>query len=252
MLPSGFLATLTTELDGPDVLGVALGGSFARGTASASSDVDLAPFYRADVSLPPKRLFWRDGWLVSVSPKTTDSWRTQMAQPESAIHLVPSAAQLRILVDKDGSLSALVAEAQVFRWEPLQSAADAFAGNTLLLIAEHTLKLLGALAREDDAAIPYPLGELLHGLPWIVATQRGILVESGNTYFRQVQASVGAESDWSCAHQAALGVHGESLRERSAAALQLYSVTTQLIADTLRPDQREVVSGIVERIAMAR
>lgn len=121
----------------------------------------------------------------------------------------------------------------------------------LLLLAEQTLKLLGALARADDAGIPYPLGELLHSLPWIVATQRGIRVESSNPYFRQVQASVGSECYWSCAHRAALGIHGESLRERAVATLQLYVVTAQLIADALRPEQYDVVTRTVERIARA-
>jgi len=134
LLPAGFLATLTAELDGPEVTALALGGSFARGAATAYSDVDLAPFYRAGASLPPKRLFWRDGWLVSVSPKTVDSWRERMTRPEWAIQLVPSAAQLRILLDKEGALAALVAEARAFRWEPLQSAADAFASDLLMAV----------------------------------------------------------------------------------------------------------------------
>jgi pimeloyl-ACP methyl ester carboxylesterase len=143
-LPDGLLATLGVELDGPDVIGVALGGSFARGAATTYSDVDLAPFYRAGTSMPPKRLFWRDGWLVSVSPKTIPGWREQMARPEWAIHLVPSAAQMRILRDSDGALAALVAEAQAFQWDPLRPGADAFASNMLMLIAEDALKLLGA------------------------------------------------------------------------------------------------------------
>src|SRR5215472_15532922 len=81
MLPDGLLATLAGALDGPEVIGVALGGSFARGTATVYRDVDLAPFYRADTFLPRKRLFWRAGWLVSVSPKTIAGWREQMARP---------------------------------------------------------------------------------------------------------------------------------------------------------------------------
>lgn len=236
-------------MDGPDVTGIVLGGSFARGTATTSSDVDLAPFYRADAPLPPKRLFWRNNWLVSVSPKTVEGWRLQMSRPEAAIHLVPSAARLHILLDKDGSLATLVAEARAFRWEPLQPAADAFAGHMLMLLAEHALKAFGALTRADEAAVAYSLGELLHNLPWIVATQRGTLIESGNTYFRQVQEAVGIESDWSRAHQAALGMHGESLRERGVAALQLYAATAQLIADVLKPEEREVVTGALARIA---
>jgi hypothetical protein len=251
LLPAGFLATVTAELDGPEVIALALGGSFARGAATAYSDVDLAPFYRAGVSLPPKRLFWRDGWLVSVSPKTVDGWRERMRRPEWAIQLVPSAAQLRILFDKEGALAALVAEARAFRWESLQSAADAFASDLLMLLAEQALKLLGALAKDNEEVIPYPLGELLHGLAWAVATQRGVLIESGGAYFRQVQAAVGTESAWSCAHRTALGVHGESLRERAVAALQLYVETAQLIADALQPKDQDVVVATTERIAQA-
>ena len=84
VLPDGLLATLVAELDGPDVIGVALGGRFARGAATAYSDVDLAPFYRAGTSLPRKRLFWRDGWRVSVSPLTIAAWREQMARADGA------------------------------------------------------------------------------------------------------------------------------------------------------------------------
>lgn len=248
VLPVGFLETLVAELDGPEVTGVALGGSFARGAATAYSDVDLGPFFREGAALPPKRLFWRDGWLVSVSPKTVAGWRAQMARPEWAIYLVPSAARLRILVDKDGALAALVAEARTFRWEPLQPSADAFAGDMLMLFAEHALKLLGALARNDDARLPYPLGELLYSLPQVVAVQRGLMIESDHTFYQQVQASAGNESAWSRAHRAALGLQGESLRARAAAARRLYAETARLIADALQPAQRDVVAGIVERI----
>lgn len=251
LLPDGFLATLTAELDGPEVIAIALGGSFARGAATAYSDVDLAPFYRVGASLPPKRLFWRDGWLVSVSPKTLAGWHDRMARPEWAIQLVPSAAQICILLDKEGALAALVAEARAFRWEPLQPAADAFASDLLMLCAEQALKLLGALAQDDEAVVPYSLGELLHGLAWVVATQRGVLIESGSTYFRQVQTAVGTESAWSNAHRMALGMHGESLRERAGAALQLYVETTQLIADALRLEHRDVVITTTECIARA-
>jgi hypothetical protein len=250
-LPDGFLATLVAELDGPDVIGVALGGSFARGTATAYSDIDLAPFYRADTPMPPKRLFWRDGWLVSVSPKTISGWREQMARPEWAIRLVPSAAHMRILSDSDGALAALVEEAQASQWDPLRPAAAAFASNALMLVAEDALKLLGALVHEDEAAMLYPLGNLLHVLPWIVATQRGVLVETQGTYLRQVQTAAGPESAWSHAHRTALGMRRESLRERAVAVLRLYVETAQFIADALQPEHRAVVALTVERLTRA-
>src|SRR5262249_12725796 len=179
------------------------------------------------------------------------SWRERMTRPEWAIQLVPSAAQLRILLDKEGALAALVAEARAFRWEPLQSAADAFASDLLMLFAEQALKLLGALAQDNEGVVPYPLGELLHGLAWAMATQRGVLIESGGAYFRQVQATVGTKSAWSSAHRTALGTHGEPLRERATAALQLYVETARLIADALQPKDHDVVVATTERIAQA-
>jgi len=247
-LPAGLLAALAAELDGPGVTGVALGGSFARGAATAYSDVDLGPFYGEGVSQPPKRLFWRDGWLVSVSPKTVSGWRERMARPEEAIQLVPSAARLRILLDKDSSLAELVAEARAFRWDPLQPAADAFASEMLMLFAEHALKLLGGLARNDVEILPYALGELLYILPQIVATQRGIMIETSSTYYRQVQAAVGIDSDWSRAHRSALGLESEALRTRAVAGLRLYAETARLIAGALQPAHRDAVAGILRRI----
>ena len=150
------------------------------------------------------------------------------------------------------SRAALVAEAQAFHWEALQPAADAFSSDMLMLFAEHALKLLGALARQDEAVVLYPLGELLYGLPWIVATQRGVLIEHDGIYLRQVQTSVGTESTWSCAHRTALGMQRESLRERAVAALQLYDETSQLIAQALRPEHRDVVAATVEHIVRTR
>jgi hypothetical protein len=114
-LSAVLLARLTAEVDGDGVVGVALGGSFARDAAMVYSDLDLAPFYADGQPLPPKRFFYRVGLLVSVSPKTCAGWRGQMARPETAIYAVPSARRLRILLDRDGTLAAPIEEAQAFR-----------------------------------------------------------------------------------------------------------------------------------------
>ena len=113
-LPDDLLARLIADVDGDGVVGVALGGSFARDAAMVYSDLDLGPFYADGQTLPPKRFFYRDGLLVSVSPKTCAGWRSQMAEPETAIYAVPSARRLRILLDGDGTLAALIEEAQAF------------------------------------------------------------------------------------------------------------------------------------------
>lgn len=251
-LPAGLLETLAAELDGLDVLGIALRGSFARGTPTRLSDLDLTPFYDEGTALPPKRLFYRDGWLVSVAPKSLTSWRAQMAQPEWAIYLVPSAAEMRLLRDREGALAALVAEARAFDWAPLQPAADAFAGETLLVEVEHAQKVLAGLVSGDSAELCRGLGGLLYALPWAVATQRGVMVTSGNTFYAQVQAAAGDESAWSRALRAALGIEtsnvgdvGDALDRRGVAGLRLYAETARLLEHVVRPDEARVAREFI-------
>lgn len=51
-LSEEFLNALVTELDNDDIVGIILGGSFARGEARPYSDVDIACFVRDAVKLP--------------------------------------------------------------------------------------------------------------------------------------------------------------------------------------------------------
>src|SRR5438067_8736102 len=62
-LSEEFLNALVAELDNDDIVGIILGGSFARGEARPYSDVDIACFVRDAVKLPQKRFFYRDGRL---------------------------------------------------------------------------------------------------------------------------------------------------------------------------------------------
>src|SRR5258708_5182744 len=130
-------------------------------------------------------------------------WRTQMTQPERAIYAVPSVRELRILLDKDGSLARLQQEAFAFRWEPLQPAADAFADNVLQQMPEYVHKLLGGIATRDESMMAFAVGELAHFVTGAVATQRGMLVVSQNTLYRQLWEELGLESAWTRAHAAA-------------------------------------------------
>src|SRR5690348_473596 len=107
-LPAGFLDELLPELDHEDVVGIALGGSYARGTATALSDVDLALFVREEAQARPKRFFYHRGLLVSVTTKSLAGVRADMTHPGRAPRVVPGIAECRVLVDKDGALTALL------------------------------------------------------------------------------------------------------------------------------------------------
>jgi len=254
-LPGHLLDELVAELDTDETVGILLGGSYARGDAGPYSDIDLAPFVPDGRALPPKRLFYRNGWLVSISSKTVAGWRAGMARPEMAIYMVQSLRDARILLDRDGALAALQREAQAFRWEPLQEAADAYASMLLLLDVEHVHKLLAALVAHDELALCRALDELLYTMPLALAVQQGMLVLSGNTYYRQLEETAGTESGWTRALRQALGVIAvpeaetrdlSSLEARGAGALHLYGETVALLWERLSREQRSVVEETLE------
>jgi predicted nucleotidyltransferase len=252
-LPDEFLGALLAEIDGDDVVGVLLGGSYARGDATPFSDVDLARFVPDAVGPCPKRYTYRDGRLVSIATKTVAAWRTEFTRPERAIIAVPSLREARILLDKDGSLSALQWEAMAFTWAPLQVAADNFASYVVMDSAEWVHKILGALPRRDASSIAYATGKLHLNMVEVIAVQRGTLIQSQNTYFRQVEASVGEDTLWTQCHRYLTGSVSSwdavdttlpaapPYVERGLAALHLYQATVALLWPILRPAHREVV-----------
>jgi hypothetical protein len=255
-LPKHLLDELVAELDTEETVGILLGGSYARGDASSLSDVDLAPFVADGHAVPPKRLLYRDGRLISIAPKTVAGWRMGMARPETAIYTVSSLREARILLDKSGAIAALKREAYAFRWEPLQELANAYVGKLLLLAVEHMHKLVAALVRHDESALCRALEELLYTMPLALAVQRGILIVSGNTYYRQLEEAAGLASGWTYALRQALGARalpadapqGHSpLEARGIAALRCYRETAVLLWEALSPTQRTVIA---ETLAM--
>src|SRR5260370_1138114 len=81
-----------------------------------------------------------------------------------------------------------------------------------------------------DLAVAYATAELLSGLTEAVAVQRGVLVKSDSTYYRQVQESAGQGSAWTRYHRLAAGIASAPSEyapatARGIAALLLYVET---------------------------
>lgn len=252
-LPKKLLARIVKKLDSPNIRGIALGGSYARGEAGIFSDVDILLLMRDDAEVPGKGFLLDKGKLVSVSPKTGASIREQMGRPEKAIWVVPGARSCKVLLDKDGGLGEVIEEARTFRWEKLQSRADQYAAEDLVLAVESAFKVLSAMQR-DEAAVSYAGAKLLSWLTSIVAVQRGVLIETDHTYYDQVQQSVGVDSVWTSYHKIAAGISASDngieipslpLPVRALATLHLYRETMLLIEHIMSAEQLEIAMQVV-------
>jgi len=249
-----FLRACVTEMDEACVTAIILGGSQARGDATRYSDVDFMRFVKTPEDMVPKRYVYRDGRLVSIGTRTIAKYRAGLQDPESAIFVVPSMREARILLDKDGEFARFQQEVRAFMWEPLQAHANELAGTLLMLFSEYAHKVLGSLLMHDELALASAVNELLYQMTLAVAIQRGVLIESGNSYFRQVELSVSFSSAWTNYHLIVAGteqvVSSKSFtEERAIASLRLYQETLAIMRDALQPMHRKVAeqtSRIIE------
>jgi hypothetical protein len=256
-LPDELLNRLVAELDDETVRAIILRGSYARGDAIAPySDIDFTRMIQDHAGHTlPKRFFWRDGYLVSVSTHSYAAYRERLNKPEQAIFAVTGIQEAQVLLDKDGAFPQFQQEALKFRWEPLQMTANRYAGQRMMELSEIILRLLKVLRWKDEILLTKMLLDIIGDLTEVVAVQRGVLVK-GQTYFHQVQAAVGQYSAWTRYQQCAAGFDPEqsaplSLDKRGKAALRLYQETFALLQSALFPEHRDAIAPLIVMIEQA-
>jgi predicted nucleotidyltransferase len=254
-LSNSFLQSALEKIDSPHVSGVGIVGSYARGQASRYSDVDFDIFVR-DLPDDPRDRYTLRYWdekLVSLKYTLLEEERAALHNPRRAIWAVPGLRGMSIVLDKDGSLSALQQAAKEFHWSPLQAQADDYAAEQVMGNAEEVHKILNGLRRAHESTVLYAVWGLVKNMLEAVAVQRGIMIVSENRYFDLIQESLGRDSQWTLAFRSAWGLDegGCHYQARGAAALMLYRLTADMF-DALIPEKhRAVVSKTLQLIEEA-
>jgi hypothetical protein len=254
-LSDSFLQSLLERIDSPDVIGVGIVGSYARGQESRYSDVDVDIFVHKQPENPYDRYtlrYW-DGKLVSLKYTLLDEERAALANPRRAIWAVPGLRGMKILLDRNGSLSDLQGAAYAFDWSPLQEAANEFAAEEIAGNAEEVHKILNGLARGHESTVLYASWGLVKNMLEAVAVQKGILIVSENRYFDLLQDSVGRDSAWTRAFRTAWGLDSgaSQFQARGAASLTLYILTGAMFDRLVPAKHREVVDRTLQLIQEA-
>ncbi len=254
-LPDSFLQSIICSLDGPDVVGVTMSGSFARNQASRYSDVDLQRYVHV---LPKNRyehyiLQYVQGLLVSVKTLTVEAAQESLTRPDKAIWAIPGLRQMKILLDKEGILAGLKQAAEQADWSRLQPAADEFAADELMGYAEEVHKLLDGLEQDSESKVLYAVWGMVDGMARTLAVQRRLLIPSENEFFQMVQDSAGHASNWTRSFRIATGMDPTPLsqppyRLRGEAALRLYVYTACPLLESIPERYREVVGTALKLI----
>lgn len=254
-LPESFLPSLLAELVTPNVIGISLGGSFARGQGTAFSDVDLELYIKEK---PPELIgslvlrMWQD-FLVSIHYGTLEDEYEKLTKPWYAIWAVPGLRTAVILHDENGSIAKLKQAALEFDWAPLQPFANRFASAGICTCAEEVYKILSGLSIGNESKVIYACSGLVFNMTETVAVQRGLMIETENRYHELIQESVGFDSQWTRLFRLSIGtdVGSEDLpayQTRGLASLGLYRETAALIDAVILAEHREVINAALENI----
>jgi predicted nucleotidyltransferase len=254
-LSDALIQSVLQRIDSPDVIGVGMVGSYARGQESQFSDVDIDIFVSKQPENPYDRYtlqYW-DHKLVSLKYTLLDQERAALTDPTRAIWAVPGLRGMKILLDKDGSLAALQQAAHKFDWSPLQPAADEYAAEQVMGNAEEAHKVLNGLTRGQESTVLYASWGLVKNMLEAVAVQRGILIVSENRYFDLIQDAVGRDSEWTRAFRTAWGLDAgaSQFKTRGAASLTLYRLSAAMFDELIPEKHREVVNRTLQLIEEA-
>jgi hypothetical protein len=254
-LSNPFIQSILEKIDSPDVIGVGIVGSYARGQESKFSDVDVDIYVSKMPENPYDRytLHYWDGKLVSLKYVLLGDELEGLTNPRRAIWVVPGVQSMKIVLDKDGSLAELQKMAQKFDWSLLQPAADEFAAQEIMGNAEEVHKILNGLARGHESTVLYASWGLVKNMLEAVAVQRGIMMISENRYFDLIQDSVGRDTKWVSAFRTAWGLDYASsqYQSRGPAALKLYRLTAAMFDGLIPEKHRNVVKQTLKLIKEA-
>ena len=253
-----FLQSLVTQLDNDNTLGVTMAGSYARGEGQPFSDVDIHHYVKQMPVDAAESFFLRyaDGYLVSISLMTLDEQRASLRDPKRAVWAIPGLSQERVLLDKDGSITALKKIAAETTWKLLQAAADAYASWNLSGCAEEVHKILAGLAERNESKTLYATWGLTRGLADCLLVQRGTLIPTENAYIDLAQETAGRKSDWTHQFRRAAGLDPFTPGKTAfigfgTAGLRLYCETARLLQDILLPAHADVINRTMEIIMEA-
>ena len=254
-LSDPFIQSVIEKIDSSNVIGIGIVGSYARGQEGKYSDVDFDIY----VSQLPENEYecytlrhW-DNILVSLKYALLDDELEALNDPRRAIWVVPGLSGMKIVLDKDGSLTELQKMAQKFDWSLLQTAADEYAVEEVMGCAEEIHKILNGLTRGHESTVLYATWGLVKNMLEAVAVQRGLMIVSENRYFDLIQEAVGRDTKWTSAFRTAWGLDSTSsqYQSRGAAALTLYRLTAAMFDGLIPEKHREVIKHTLRLIKEA-
>jgi hypothetical protein len=240
MQPLEIARIVSDEMVEAGAIAVVLAGSYARGEASARSDLDL---YAIGTG-PGYQLHLHHGTLVSTSWRTLDEEQDAFRNPALAGAAVPGWRTAMILHDPHGVAAILKERAGCWTWDEIgDGCIDAWVAEELTGLAEEVYKLVSMLEAGNLQAAAVQRSVIALRVPMILATHLRILYDTENVLWTLVAERLGPE--WARTQATALGVMNRPIQETCHAALMLFAEACHQVGSVFDERQRKVVNAAI-------
>lgn len=233
--------TIAEELAEDGAEAVVLVGSHTNGTASPSSDLDLAVVGEG----PPNRLEVRDGTLVSIGRAPADVQRARLYEPDWLATHVPGWRSAVLLHDPHGVAAELQNLARSWAWALVEADCNAWVVGWIVGLSEEVQKLATAVASGDRALAAVQRFVVAVRLVRVVAVHRRILYGSENALWRDVPTQLGPE--WERGFASALGIEPDDDDAAVAGAMRLFELAAAEVSALLDQRQRDVIDHALQQ-----
>ena len=239
----------------PGSVALALTGSFARGTPSPHSDLDIIRYVTSAEldTLISYQLLIIDEQLVSLTHTSIESVAADLHQPSRFYYVKPSLQQCVILYDPHGQLERLKDTAGNIDWSNLAGQAELTISTSLAGLVEEITKILTGLLNGQPWTCIYAIQGLLIGLCELMIIHHQAYLLSENQFFLVPQQVAGIDSYWSKNFRVASGVligsnDDDNVAQRSRAALSLYADTCRIMGSSINETDRRVITWGLKQI----
>lgn len=215
---------------------ISLTGSWARGNAVPSSDVDLLILGEGS----PYRLEHHHQRLVSISWLTFEKAAETLRRPETAPFTVPGWRDAILLYDPSGLGQHLKDEAKAWEWSMIEEGRNLWVAEELTDLAEEIQKLVSATLRKDLRTAAVQRNILALKVPQVLAVYLGILYHSEDHVWTSICEAMGPE--YQAAFDRSLGLE-VSGKESMLAAAELYRRVTESLSNLLETRQKQVIDA---------
>ena len=254
MLEREKILAMAPQLIDEEVLGLAIVGSYARGDATPYSDINVISLMKPELKIPEEpRIDLYQGKYRVLQYRTEAQMKESLVLPERAIYEVRGLQQMLILFDPENILHGLQEAAHAFVWDQnMIEQADKYLNKEMILWQEECYKAMSGMRFYQEGQMLLGLYGLTYGLVRLMLIAKGILLQSENAFFDELTQAYSQDQEGIELVEMmglAFGLDdGFPLLERVEVGLLLYLQFADYLDERLKPEIREQVLKVQERL----